>query len=293
MENRRYRGLKRAGSGEKYLYTVRRGDTLWDIGRHYGVSIRNLCAWNGISSRRYLRPGQKLTLWLAENGDAAPNHTKTRVAQGNTQTNDDGTINYTVQSGDSLWLIARRFGVTTHDLVAWNNISPRHYLRPGQKLTLQPAENGDAAPDHTTTRVAQNDTQANDHGTINYTVQNGDSLWLIARRFDVTVHDLVAWNGISPRHYLRPGQELTLQPAAKDDSVGGDDGSMVDVSDQVNDDGVINYTVKRGDSLWLISRRFGVTVAQLVKWNNLSRDSFLQPGQELILRNAPASSSGA
>lgn len=219
LDNRRYRGLKRTGSGEKYLYTVRRGDTLWDIGRHYGVSIRNLCAWNGISSRHYLRPGQKLTLWLAENGNIAPDHTTPRVAQDDQQTNDDGSITYTVQSGDSLWLIARRFGVT--------------------------------------------------------------------------VHDLVAWNDLTPRHYLRPGQELTLQPAAEDDGAESDDGSMVEVSDQVNDDSVINYTVKRGDSLWLISRRFGVTVAQLVKWNNLSRNSYLQPGQELILHNAPASSSGA
>jgi len=221
VENRRYRGLKRIGSGEKFLYTVRNGDTLWDIGRHYGVSIRNLCAWNGISPRHYLRPGQRLTLWLAENGNGASSH-------------------------------------------------------------------------HTAPRVAQAAQQVNDDGSINYTVQSGDSLWLIARRFGVTINDLVAWNDLSPKHYLRPGQELTLLQVSGDDDDSSDTGSMVKVSDEINDDNdVINYTVKRGDSLWLISRRFGVTVAQLVKWNNLSRDTYLHPGQELILRNASAASSGA
>ena len=138
LDNRRYRGLKRIGSGEKYLYTVRRGDTLWDIGHQYGVSIRNLCAWNGISSRRYLRPGQKLTLWLAENADNANAADKSsEVAEVADHTvNDDGVINYTVKPGDSLWLISRRFGVTVAQLVKWNNISRKSRLMPGQELIL-------------------------------------------------------------------------------------------------------------------------------------------------------------
>jgi membrane-bound lytic murein transglycosylase D len=224
LDNRRYRGLKRIGSGEKYLYTVRRGDTLWDIGRHYGVSIRNLCAWNGIPSRRYLRPGQKLTLWLAENGkNADTSDNSNEVAEVADQTVDEsGVISYTVKSGDSLWLISRRFSVTVAQLVKWNGISPRRFLRPGQKLTLWLVENDE-------------NTDATDNSTE------------VAQVADHTV----------------------------------------------DESGVINYTVKPGDSLWLISRRFGVTVAQLVKWNNISRKSRLMPGQELILLNAPALATGA
>lgn len=307
LDNRRYRGLKRIGSGEKYLYAVRSGDTLWDIGRQYGVSISQLCAWNGISPRHYLRPGQKLTLWLAENdsgkdaddgGDAAD--------AADTSQADSGATKYTVRSGDSLWLIARRFGVSVDDLVAWNDISPRHYLRPGQELVLQQADadsgdndgaagnsdsgaDNDGAGDNDSADVAQSG-QKQQVGGMTYTVHNGDSLWLIARRFGVTVDDLLAWNNISPGHILQPGQEITLQLAGGSD---GDSGAVVGVSNQDNTAGVINYTVQRGDSLWLISRRFGVTVAQLLKWNNLSRSSYLQPGQELILLNAPALSTGA
>jgi membrane-bound lytic murein transglycosylase D len=126
LDNRRYRGLKRIGSGEKYLYTVRSGDTLWDIGRQYGVSIRSLCAWNGISSRRYLRPGQKLTLWLDKNDHSADNSDDSSKVEVAEHTADgSGAINYTVKSGDSLWLISHRFGVTVAQLVKWNDISPR------------------------------------------------------------------------------------------------------------------------------------------------------------------------
>lgn len=134
LDSRRYRGLKRIdGDGEKYLYTVRRGDTLWDIGRQYGVSITQLSRWNGISPRRYLKPGQKLTLWVSRE------QSQTRVAQAEHSINESGVISYTVQRGDSLWLISRRFGVTISELIEWNNLARDKHLQPGQELILKDA----------------------------------------------------------------------------------------------------------------------------------------------------------
>lgn len=133
MDARRYRGLKRSGRGEKYIYRVQSGDTLWDIGRQYGFSVKQLCSWNGISSRSLLRPGQKLNLWFssAKQGKLI----KAKLSK-------PAQSQYIVKKGDSLWLIARRFGVTVKQLQAWNKLSNRKYLRPGQKLLLFP---GDAA----------------------------------------------------------------------------------------------------------------------------------------------------
>lgn len=131
LDSRRFAGLKRAdSSGQRYLYTVRRGDTLWDISRHYGVSIRSLCQWNGISPNKLLHPGQKLDLWLA--GNKNQNGSTTKVSQ---NVNQSRTVNYTVKRGDSLWLISRRFGVTVAQLMEWNNLS-KSSLHPGQKLIL-------------------------------------------------------------------------------------------------------------------------------------------------------------
>ncbi len=135
LDSRRYHDLKRiSGDGEKYLYTVRRGDNLWDIGRRYGVSTRELCRWNGISPQHYLQPGQKLTLWISR---TEPDNT--RMSRTNHRIDESGIINYTVQRGDSLWLISRRFGVTVGQLVEWNNISRDKHLQPGQELILKDA----------------------------------------------------------------------------------------------------------------------------------------------------------
>ena len=128
MDSRRYRGLTRSGNGKKYTYRVRKGDTLWDIGRQYGVSIKQLCAWNNISSRSFLRPGQKLNLWFSSAGQK-PKLTPVNISKVIPN-------KYTVKRGDSLWLIAQRFGVTVKQLEQWNNLSKQKYLQPGQNLKL-------------------------------------------------------------------------------------------------------------------------------------------------------------
>ena len=99
---------------------------------------------------------------------------------------------------------------------------------------------------------------------------------MIAKRFGTTVTQLIDWNNLNKGSLLMPGQQLSLIPAVYDET---------DTLDNANDNKttVINYTVKKGDSLWLISRRFGTTVAQLVEWNNLSDIKHLQPGQKLVL----------
>lgn len=127
LDNRRLRGLKSAGDGRKYIYTVRRGDTLWDIGRQYGVSVRQLAGWNGISSKKYLRPGQKLNLWLGDDQE--------KLADANAKT-EQGAVAYRVKKGDSLWLIAKKFNVTVKQLLAWNNLRKNSFLRPNQTLRV-------------------------------------------------------------------------------------------------------------------------------------------------------------
>jgi len=109
------------------VYTVKRGDTLWDIGKHYGVSVKQLTGWNGISSRKYLRPGQKLTLWFAEDDKQAP-------TAGGQPASDP--FHYTVKKGDSLWSIAKKFNVTIKQLLVWNNLRRNKHLHPNQKITV-------------------------------------------------------------------------------------------------------------------------------------------------------------
>ena len=103
-------------------------------------------------------------------------------------------------SGESFWTISRRYNVNINSLAAWNGTAPRDTLAIGQKLVVW---TNDSIP-----------TSATDGNgltrKLNYTVRNGDSLYLIANRFRIKVNDLVRWNNIDKNKILRPGQKLTM-----------------------------------------------------------------------------------
>ena len=103
---------------------------------------------------------------------------------------------------------------------------------------------------------------------VTHKVRSGESLSVIAKRYKVSVRDLQNWNGISDPHKLRIGQTLTVfhspaPSAAKARS------------------GTIRHTVRRGDSLWSISRHYKVKVNDLMRWNDLRRNAVIRPGQSI------------
>ena len=128
VDGRRLRGLKDTSDGSQFVYTVKRGDTLWDIGRKYGVTVKQLAGWNGISARKILHPGQKLSLWFAADGKKAVARTEPPPGR--------DPFHYTVERGDSLWLIAKKFNVTVKQLLAWNNLRKNKSIYPNQKITV-------------------------------------------------------------------------------------------------------------------------------------------------------------
>ena len=129
---RRFGNLKKTGDGKRYVYTIKRGDNLWNISRHYGISVRQLTAWNGIYPKSILRPGQKLTVWVKDN-TRKPRRQNLIKAVAKKTANDL----YTVRRGDSLWLIARKFNIRVQDLLAWNNLRQGRHLQPGQNLIVK------------------------------------------------------------------------------------------------------------------------------------------------------------
>jgi len=134
------RGMERARiSGQRRVYRVRRGDSLWAIARRSKLTVSQLMAWNGLGKRSVLRPGQKLVIWNAPSPSSV-------AASGNA--NADAAF-YTVRRGDSLWEIARRHKLSTRDLAAWNALSISSLLRPGQKLRLSPPRSAGLIPSAT------------------------------------------------------------------------------------------------------------------------------------------------
>lgn len=118
----------------EHLHVVQAGDTFWDIARRYGISVRQLAAWNGMAPGDILRPGDRLVIWLpAERQEASlslPDFDHPLAAQTRRR------VSYSVRRGDSLYRIAQRFNVAVTDIQRWNRLGERELLHPGQSLTL-------------------------------------------------------------------------------------------------------------------------------------------------------------
>lgn len=149
--------------------------------------------------------------------------------------------NYTVQRGDSLWSIARRFNVTVNDLKNANNLT-NDLLRIGQILVIPTGEVSD---------------------NIIYTVQRGDTLYNLANRYNTTVNELIRINNLT-NDTLLIGQTLIIP-------------GTTTTPPTTN-----SYTVVSGDTLYSIARRFNTTVNDIINANNLT-SNVLQIGQQLLI----------
>lgn len=122
----------RAGT-QKIQHPVAAGDTLWDLARHYGVSVRQIAKWNSMAPGDSLRAGKRLTLWVPAE---ISRKTSEIALNGVNPRNTVRKFGYTVRSGDSISTIADHYNVAVNDLLRWNEISRSSILRPGRKLTV-------------------------------------------------------------------------------------------------------------------------------------------------------------
>ena len=130
-----------------------------------------------------------------------------RLAQTQNRKRAGNKIEHIVGNGESFWTISRRYNVTTRQLAAWNGMAPRDTLPVGRKLIVWTnSETSRQSHPRTSPTAALGNTTRK----LRYTVRTGDSLYLIANRFRVSIGDLARWNNIDKSKILRPGQKLTM-----------------------------------------------------------------------------------
>ncbi|OCX92079.1 MAG: lytic transglycosylase [Pseudomonas sp. CO183] len=169
-------------------YQVRAGDTLGVIANRHHLTVNIIRDVNRLKSDT-LRVGQVLSLPTSSDAKASREllHAVARQPASTPRT-------YRVRTGDNLWDIAKAQRVSVRDLQRWNRLSGSQ-LKVGQALFLQgPATSTPAKKDNSPTY---------------YKVQKGDSLYQIAKRFNVQLTNLKTWNP-KGTEVLRPGQLLTL-----------------------------------------------------------------------------------
>lgn len=126
----------------KIFYTVKAGDTFWDISRAHKVGVRQLAKWNSMAPGDVLRPGKQLLIWSNTAGKTQVAQKQPAVTYIPSLNNSYGPrdklkrVSYRVRNGDSLWRIANRFNVSVNELKEWNNLGKKKYLQPGQRITV-------------------------------------------------------------------------------------------------------------------------------------------------------------
>ncbi|WP_372882728.1 LysM peptidoglycan-binding domain-containing protein [Psychromonas sp.] len=174
---------------------------------------------------------------------------------------------YTVQAGDSLGLIAEKNKTTVNVLKQVNDLDSS-LIKIGRPLLIPVASK--SQQDHLYSqaqRFERQKTTANKgKSKAIYTVVEGDTLWDISRNFNVTVKEISKWNTLNTKNTLRLGQKLTVWHTK---------------SNSDNNTRRLTYKVRAGDSLIKIASKFKVKTADLVRWNGLHKEKYIQPGQQL------------
>jgi len=172
-------------------------------------------------------------------------------------------VRHRISRGETLSHIAARYD-TSIEVLRQTNRLPGTRIRAGHYLLIPVATHDIHIPQLALAMSASVERSST------YTVQRGDSLWKIARRHHVSIGQLNAWNDLHDRTAIRPGQQLTIYRST------GAAGKL-----QIR---TIHYTVKQGDSLYRIARKYSVSIRDLRNWNNIGTHDYLHPGQRLTLK---------
>jgi len=177
-----------------------------------------------------------------------------------------------IRRGETIASIARKYGVSKYALLEANNMTSKSKIIAGKTLIVPvPSYGGN-------TRETKGEYAA--EGNV-YVVRNGDTVWDIARAFGTTPDSIRKLNSLGRNSQIYVGQKLRVRsdvaPAPP----------IPEPSPASNDSKIC--TVKKGDTLWDIARRYGATPEAIRKLNGLERQGSIYPGQQLVVRgNVPS-----
>ena len=190
-----------------YVHEVKPGQSLWSIAVAYGVTIKEILAWNNLPEGYVLWPGDKLTIAGPDSRSMVTPTPRGNVVKATPDA--EGRIVHEVQPYQYLSTIARAYGITVDEILALNFLKIDWPLSIGQKLVVR-------GPDYTPTpsplplTPLQQLTPAAD-GKYYHTVIEGQALEWIANYYGVPLADLMAWNYLTASSIIYPGNLLLLQ----------------------------------------------------------------------------------
>ena len=251
-------------------YRVKRGDNLSTIAQKYDVAVDDIKKWNNIRGNK-VAYGKNLKINGVESDQK-----ETAVAKVETDikgVHKDSLATptfYIVQKGDNLSAIAKKFNITLADIKEWNKLTNSNvHLGTSLQVMKNPINK-----EVVTESVERKD--------IAYNVQKGDNLGSIAKKFGTSIEDLKQWNKLNS-NVIAIGNSLIV--AKNEIVIDTNKATVASFKKKEQFPSTANkeaeYYVKKGDSLYSISKKYpGVTISDLKKWNNI-KDDELKPGMKL------------
>jgi membrane-bound lytic murein transglycosylase D len=170
-------------------HRVRSGETLGTIARRYRTTVGRIMRANNLRSSHFIRAGRKLKIPVRGTS------TKRRTTVAYKPELYGPAKTHVVKSGDSLWILAQRYGTTVEAIKGINNLYSTR-LRIGQKLTIPERKKG---------------TLSASSGSKTHLVRRGDSPYTIARQYQLPLGRFLRMNNLTPRSRIYPGQELLVE----------------------------------------------------------------------------------
>ena len=188
-------------------YTVRKGDSVVSVAHHFDTTVNVIRDLNGLpqgaltvgtdlripSSTAVTLPAKVMLAAARVDGKVRENRRERRVRI------------QTVRAGETLWTIARRHGVNVNTLASMNGMRPGDSLRAGQKIRFSSS--------NTAPRASAS--AASGGRRVVYIVRAGDTLRQIAKLFQVSVSQILGWNGMRSETQILKGQKLTIRVASR------------------------------------------------------------------------------
>ncbi len=200
---------------ETLQYKVKSGESMASVAKKYGMTVAELKSLNNLKSN-YLKVNQRLLVYAKNSRPGMSSGNATVTASGQQEARADtpsrsapadtraketsATAYHTVKSGESLGLIGKKYGCSVNELMKWNNLSSSKILV-GQKLRVSGstlASSGSKTSSGETARYFM------------YTIQQGDNLWDIANKFEVTVSQIKNLNDLKNASRIKPGQKIKI-----------------------------------------------------------------------------------
>lgn len=271
-------------SNKTKFYKVKRGDSLGEISDKFGVAVSDIKKWNKLKNNN-APLGRKLKIITTEKESIAVvekkasksnvvnTEIKTAVATSEDIKNSkDAKAEvtstpefYTVQKGDNLSSIAKKYNVCIADLKEWNNIEDNNVMLDTKLKILKE-----------TASVAKLKEEVDLSNSTYYVVKKGDNLGNIAKKEKVTIADIMQWNKLDDKNVQIGDKLLILKPENKPSN---NQIAARDKKDSTTKNS--HYLVRKGDSLFTIAKKYpGVTVSDIKKWNGISGND-LRPGMKL------------